>query len=80
VKIRNANEYSGGYYECTVGTYFMDNGIKTTFETETITQFTQYKGEKNNNIISNSSNILPVICLKYILILIFFINLYQLTK
>ncbi len=58
----------------------MNNGIKTTVVTETITQFTQYKEDKNNNIIRNSSNILSVINLKYILILILFINLYQLRK
>jgi hypothetical protein len=80
VSIRNANEYSAGYYECSIGAYFMNNGIKTTVVTETITQFTQYKEDKNNNIIRNSSNILSVINLKYILILILFINLYQLRK
>ncbi len=82
VRIRNANEYSADYYECTIGTFFLYNGIKTTVETETITQFTQHRGERNNaiNTITNSPNILSVTCFKYIFIFIFFMNLYNIIK
>jgi hypothetical protein len=72
VRIRNANEYSGGYYECTVGTYFLSNGIKYGFAVETITLFTQYRGDKNSS--KNLSINLSVKYLKYILILVYVYN------